>query len=209
VEVAWIYDIPGEHGLAGADATVDHAVRRPPAGLVGFGLAGAEAGVDRRSFRPHFDRARAAGLHSVPHAGEGDGPASVWAALRDLGAERIGHGVRAVEDPELVRHLVEHQIPLEVCPSSNVATGVAPSIAEHQIGALLAAGARITINSDDPPFFSTTLTDEYRKVAAAFALDVPAVADLVRNGIDASFLAADRKTALRAEVDAAEREISA
>ncbi len=188
VEFAWIYDIAGERGLPAAEATLRFALERPPDGLVGFGLAGAEAGVDRSRFAPYFDKARAAGLRSVPHAGEGDGPASIWCALGHLRADRIGHGVRAIEDDRLVAHLVEHQIPLEVCPSSNVCTGVVPSIAAHPIGMLIDAGAFVTVNTDDPPMFSTTLTDEYLRVADAFSLDLDTVVALHRNAMTASFM---------------------
>jgi adenosine deaminase len=105
VALALVYDIPGQMGEEGARATLAAALDHPPDGLVGFGLGGAEAGVERRDFGWAFDRARAAGLASLPHAGEGDGPASVWAAIDRLGAVRIGHGVRAVEDPALVAEL--------------------------------------------------------------------------------------------------------
>jgi aminodeoxyfutalosine deaminase len=200
VEFAWIYDIPGEHGQAGAAETLRFATEDPPDGLVAFGLAGAEAGVDRADYGWAFAAARAAGLPGVPHAGEGEGPASIWTALRHLEPARVGHGVRAVEDPSLVEHLATTGIPLEVCPSSNVCTRVFPSIEEHAIGALMNAGVVVTVNSDDPPMFSTTLTDEYRRVAAAFDLDVDALAHLVANGINASFLPETTKRRLLDDV---------
>jgi aminodeoxyfutalosine deaminase len=205
VEFAWIYDIPGQHGQQGAAETVRYATEDPPDGLVAFGLAGPEAGIDRATFAEAFAAARAAGLPGVPHAGEGDGPASVWAALRHLEPVRIGHGVRAIEDPHLVEHLAEAGIPLEVCPSSNVCTRVFPSIEAHSIGALMDAGVVVTINTDDPPMFATTLDDEYRRVAAAFGLDVDALAGLVANGIRASFLTGTAKRSLLDAADAARR----
>src|SRR5215210_574999 len=113
----WIYDIPGESGVPAADATLDFALNHRVDALIGFGLGGPEVGVPRPQFQPHFAAARAAGLHSVPHAGETTGPETVWDALRLLGAERIGHGTTAVEDPTLLAHLAETGIPLEVCPS--------------------------------------------------------------------------------------------
>lgn len=201
LELAWIYDIPGEHGQPAAARTVELAVGHAPPALVGFGLAGAEAGVDRRDYAWAFDKARAAGLAAVPHAGEGDGPASVWAAVHDLRARRIGHGVRSVEDPELVRTLVEQGIPLDVCPSSNVCTRVYPSIEAHPIKQLMDAGAVVTVNTDDPHMFGTDLTEEYRRVARAFDLDEVAVVGLVRNGVDAALLPPERKRALHREVD--------
>jgi aminodeoxyfutalosine deaminase len=203
VELAWVYDIPGEFGQDAARATLDWALAGPPEHLVGFGLAGAEAGVDRREFAWAFDRAIAAGLHAVPHAGEGDGPASIWGAIEALHAERIGHGARSVEDPGLVDRLVADQIPLELCPSSNVCTQVFDSLEHHSIGTLLAAGAFVTINTDDPHMFGTNLTEEYRRVAAAFALDVPAVAAVASNAVRASFLPDDRKQPLLDEIDRA------
>ncbi|HEV2373332.1 MAG TPA: adenosine deaminase [Streptosporangiaceae bacterium] len=203
VEFAWVYDIAGDDGPAGADATTRFATRQPPEGLVGFGLGGTEAGVDRASYADAFDQARASGLASVPHAGEADGPASVWAALRSLRAERIGHGVRSVEDPALVAYLAEHGIPLEVCPSSNVCTRVYPSLADHPVKALMDAGVTVTLNSDDPPMFSTTLTQEYERVAGTFGLGVAEVAALLRNAVNASLLSPDRKKSLLSDIDEA------
>jgi aminodeoxyfutalosine deaminase len=208
VELGIVFDTPGEYGVIGAEATLGYIERQPPPGLVGFGLAGLEAGVDRALFADVFDRARALGLHSVPHAGEGDGPASIWAALGFLRAERIGHGVRAVEDPRLLAHLVNHQVPLEVCPSSNVCTKVFRNLPSHSLGELLSAGALVTINTDDPPMFATTLTDEYLRVADAFSLDVPQIGQLICNGINASFLPAHRKRELTAKVTDAVKNVA-
>ncbi|MFC7505357.1 adenosine deaminase family protein, partial [Nocardioides sp. GCM10030258] len=129
----WIYDIPGESGLPAADATLRFALDHPPEGLVGFGLGGPEIGVPREQFAPHFAAARAAGLHSVPHAGETTGPGTIWTSIRELGAERIGHGTSAAGDPALLAYLAEHRIPLEVCPSSNVATRAVATLAEHPL----------------------------------------------------------------------------
>ena len=203
VELAWVYDIPGEVGVAAGEVTVDLAVNRPPDGLVGFGLGGPEAWVDRTDYADIFDRARAAGLRSVPHAGEGDGPASIWRALGFLRAERLGHGVRAIEDERLLAHIVERQIPLEVCPSSNVCTRVYPDLASHPVRRLVDAGALVTINSDDPPMFSTTLTDEYLRIAEQFRFDLDEIATLVANGVRSSFLSASRRRALLAEIETA------
>jgi aminodeoxyfutalosine deaminase len=201
VDLAWIYDIPGEHGQPGARRTVELAVEQPPAGLVGFGLAGAEAGVSRSDYAWAFDQARATGLHSVPHAGEGAGPASVRAAIEDLHAERIGHGVRAIEDPDLVATLAERAIPLEVCPSSNVCTRVYPRLADHPIRAFIDAGVVVTVNTDDPHMFDTDVSTEYRRLAGTFGFGVDELATLVVNGIRASFLPATEKQRLAAEVE--------
>ncbi|TAM93322.1 MAG: adenosine deaminase, partial [Jatrophihabitans sp.] len=156
LQLAWCFDIPGEAGVPSADLTVEVALRHRPDGLVSFGLGGPEVGVPRAQFAPHFARARAAGLHSVPHAGESTGPESVWDAIEHLGAERIGHGIAAARDPRLLGVLRDRGIALEVCPTSNVRTRSVPSLAAHPLAALVAAGVTVTINSDDPPMFATT-----------------------------------------------------
>ena len=198
----WIYDIPGESGVPAADATLRYALDHRPEGLVGFGLGGPEIGVSRPQFQPHFDAARAAGLHSVPHAGETTGPETVWHALRLLGAERIGHGTSSAQDPTLLAHLAETGVPLEVCPSSNVATRAVASLDEHPIRAFRDAGVTITVNSDDPPMFGTTLNREYEIAAGLLDLDEAGVADLARAAVRASFAEDAVQQRLLGEIDA-------
>jgi len=197
----WIYDIPGESGVPAADATLDYALNHRVDALIGFGLGGPEVGVPRPQFQPHFDAARAAGLRSVPHAGETTGPETVWDALRLLGAERIGHGTTAVEDPALLAHLAETGIPLEVCPSSNVATRAVAAIADHPIAAFRDAGVTVTVNSDDPPMFGTSLNREYEIAADLLGLDDAGVADLARTAVRASFAEGSVKAKVLAEID--------
>jgi len=201
VDLRWCFDIPGEAGLAAAEETLRIALEEQPAGLISFGLGGPEVGVPRPQFKPYFDKARAAGLHSVPHAGETTGPETIWDALRDLGAERIGHGIAAARDPQLMAYLAEHGITLEVCPTSNVRTRAVPSIDEHPLPVLVAAGVPVTINSDDPPMFGTTLEEEYAVAARLLELDAAGVAGLARAAVHASFLAPAGKSALLAEID--------
>ncbi|WP_101523894.1 adenosine deaminase [Nocardioides houyundeii] len=197
----WIYDIPGEAGLPAAEETLRFALDHAPAGLVGFGLGGPEIGVPRPQFQPHFDAARAAGLRSVPHAGETTGPETVWDAIRLLGADRIGHGTTAAQDPELLAFLAETGIPLEVCPSSNIATRAVASLAEHPITAFRDAGIRFSINSDDPPMFGTTLNREYEIAADLLDLDEAGVAELARAAVLASFAPEDVRARVLAEID--------
>ena len=197
----WIYDIPGESGVPSADATLSYALDHRPEGLVGFGLGGPEIGVSRAQFQPHFDAARAAGLHSVPHAGETTGPETVWDAIRLLGAERIGHGTSAAQDPALLAHLAEAGIPLEVCPSSNVATRAVASLAEHPLRTFVDAGVTVSINSDDPPMFGTTLCREYEVAAELLALDEAGLADLSRAAVRSSFAPEDVKARILDEID--------
>lgn len=197
----WIYDIPGELGVPSADATLRYALDHRVEALVGFGLGGPEIGVPRAQFQPHFDAARAAGLHSVPHAGESTGPETVWDAIGLLGAERIGHGTSAAQDPALLAHLVERGITLEVCPSSNVATRVVDTLESHPLKALVDAGVTVTINSDDPPMFGTTLNDEYEIAARLLGLDEAGLADLARTAIGSSFAPEDVKARVLGEID--------
>jgi len=202
IVLRWIYDIPGEAGVPSADATLSYALDHRVEALVGFGLGGPEQGVPRAQFEPHFTRARAEGLHSVPHAGETTGPQTVWDALRLLGAERIGHGTSSAQDPALLAHLAETGIPLEVCPSSNLATRAVASLEEHPLRAFVEAGLTVTINSDDPPMFGTSLNREYALAADLLGLDEAGLADLARTAVRASFAPEDVKKRIEYEIDA-------
>jgi aminodeoxyfutalosine deaminase len=201
VVLRWCFDIPGEAGLPSAEVTAQIATELTPAGLVSFGLGGPEVGVPRPQFKPYFDRARAIGLHSVPHAGETTGPETVWDALRELGAVRIGHGTSSAQDPALLAYLAEHQIALEVSPTSNIATRAVASLAEHPLPELVKAGVLVTINSDDPPMFSTTLNREYEIAAELLALDEAGIAGLAKNAVTASFAPDDVKAQVLTEID--------
>ncbi|MFE0702812.1 adenosine deaminase [Streptomyces sp. NPDC058872] len=200
----WCFDIPGEAGLVSAEETARLATTEGlrPEGLVSFGLGGPEIGVPRPQFKPYFDVARAAGLHSVPHAGETTGPQTVWDALRDLGAERIGHGTSSVRDPALLAHLAEHRIALEVCPTSNIATRAVATLDEHPIRQMVEAGVLVTVNSDDPPMFGTDLNNEYAVAARLLDLDERGTAALAKNAVEASFLDPAGKARIAAEIDA-------
>jgi aminodeoxyfutalosine deaminase len=197
----WIYDIPGESGVPAAEATLDYALNHGTDALVGFGLGGPEVGVPRPQFEPYFTAARSAGLHSVPHAGETTGPETVWHALRLLGAERIGHGTSSAQDPALLAHLAETGIPLEVCPSSNIATRAVARLEEHPIRAFRDAGVTVTVNSDDPPMFNTTQNREYEIAADLLDLDEAGVADLARTAVRASFAEDAVKSRILTEID--------
>lgn len=186
---------PVEHSLEVADWAVQAAGQ----GVIGFGLGGPEVGYPPELFAEAFARARSAGLASLPHAGETVGPESIWGALRALGADRLEHGVRCLEDPALVDYLRKRQIPLDVCPTSNICLGVFPTLAEHPLPRLLAAGLHVTIGSDDPPMFNTTLTEEYLRIAAAFGFGVETIEKLVFNGVQASRLPAEEKVEIEGQ----------
>ncbi|RZQ59865.1 adenosine deaminase [Amycolatopsis suaedae] len=201
VELAWCFDIPGEKGVEAGRETLVFALRERPDGLVSFGLGGPEVGVGRAQFEPFFTAAREAGLHSVPHAGETTGPATVWSALHDLGAERIGHGTSSAADPALLAYLAEHRVPLEVCPTSNVRTQQVESLAAHPLRRLLDHGVAVTLNTDDPPMFGATLNGEYLAAAEILGLRGVELANLARTAVDVSFLPGQRKAELTGEIE--------
>jgi aminodeoxyfutalosine deaminase len=197
----WIFDISGEAGIPAAEETLRIATKIRPDGLIGFGLGGPEIGVPRPQFQPHFEAAVAAGLHSLPHAGETTGPQTIWDALRVLKAERIGHGTSTMQDPALVDYLGEHRIPLEVSPTSNIATRAVESYDVHPLRAMVDAGLVVTINSDDPPMFGTDLTNEYAVAARLLDLDEAGVGELAKTAVRESFAEDSVKSALVSEID--------
>jgi aminodeoxyfutalosine deaminase len=192
VTMRLIPDIVRNNGVAAADVTLEWALagRGGPEGgdVVALGLSGSEASFPSEPFREHFAAARQAGLRCVAHAGEHAGPESIRSVLDVCGAERIGHGVRAVEDPALVVELAARRIPLEVCPSSNVCLGVVPKLADHPFDRLRRAGVALSVNSDDPPFFGTNLTREYLHLARTFGYGQEDLAGLALAGLHHSFL---------------------
>ncbi|MDA7424935.1 adenosine deaminase [Thalassococcus lentus] len=155
--------------------------------LVGFGMAGDENKGKQRDFAYSFDMAREAGLKLTSHAGEWRGPQEVREAVDDLRVDRIGHGVRSIGDLAVVDMLAEKQVTLEVCPGSNVFLGVYGSLAEHPIDQLRKRGVKVTVSTDDPPFFHTTMEKEYGDLARCFNWDASVFDDLTRNAIDAAF----------------------
>jgi adenosine deaminase len=171
-------------------------------GVVGFGLSNDERRGDPHAFAKAFDIARRAGLVSTPHSGELLGADSVRSALRELGPDRLGHGVRSAEDPALVSRIVDGGITLEVCPGSNVALGVYPDLESVPLRALHEAGASIALGADDPLLFGSRLLDQYEAARAAHGLSDEEIADLARMSINASTAPDDLKVRLLADVDA-------
>lgn len=202
VELAWVFDIPGELGLPSGERTIDWVENHAPVGSIGFGLGGPEIGVDRPQFADVFARARAIGLKSLPHAGETTGPDTVWDALRSLGADRIGHGIAAASAPLLIEHLAEHRIPLEVCPTSNVCTKAVADLGRHPLALLRDNGVLVTLNSDDPGMFSTTLTDEYVVAHEHLRQSRDDLVEMARTGVRASYAGDDLKAGLLSEINA-------
>jgi aminodeoxyfutalosine deaminase len=203
VEIRWIFDIVRDIPDAArnrkrAEYTLEVAQEGSEDGVVALGLGGAEVNHPPERYVTWFEKALETGLHSAPHAGETVGPASIWGALRTLGAERLGHGVRAIEDPTLVEYLAEGQVPLEICPTSNICLGVYADISSHPLPRLHAAGIPITINSDDPPLFNTTLNHEVGLLFNVFKFDVNTVNAILLNGVRHSFLPLQEKHTMEA-----------
>jgi adenosine deaminase len=172
VKVPLIVDLVRDRGPEGTARTLA-AIKEvsAEAGIIGIGIGGFEAAHPPEQFAPVYRDAKEAGFRLTAHAGEEAGPESVWGAIRDLGAERIGHGVRSAEDPLLVDYLVDRQIPLEVCPTSNLRTGVVAHWNQHPVLELIDSGALVTINTDDPAMFDVSLAEEFSNLENRFGLD--------------------------------------
>ncbi len=187
IRVQWIVDLVRNIGAEAALSLLGDILQVRPSSVVGITLGGSEQQFPPAEFVDVYETARDRGLRLSVHAGEGLGPDSVWDALRLLKAERIGHGVRAIEDKRLVDYLSEHRIPIEVCPTSNLKTGVYPSYEAHPVKALYEAGVPVTINTDDPTFFSTTLAEEFKHVSNVGISDQNLI-ELMKNGFRYAFL---------------------
>ena len=172
--------------------------------ITGFGIAGDEKVGKPKDFLYAFDMAREAGLRLTAHAGEWGGPASVRDAINDLRVERIGHGARAIEDMALVDEIAERGIVLELCPGSNVALGIFPTFRQHPIGEMHRRGVKVTVSTDDPPFFHTTMVREYQMLHQAFDWDDGVFAEIARTSLDAAFCDADTKARILKTLEAAD-----
>ncbi|HWQ15024.1 MAG TPA: adenosine deaminase [Roseiflexaceae bacterium] len=196
VRTALAFDFGRQFGVELAWQVLEIAVRNMPHGVVAWSIGGDELRHPPEPFAEVFAAARRAGLRVMAHAGEVVGPPSVWGAVNTLECERLGHGIRSVEDPALLAHLRERRVMLDVCPTSNVRTGAAPGLEAHPLRQLFDAGVRISINSDDPVFFSTTLCDELRLAARAFGFSAGELAAVMLDSVEATFLPEDEKRTL-------------
>jgi adenosine deaminase/aminodeoxyfutalosine deaminase len=187
VEVRWILDAVRQFPLDQAMQVAELAAARIDRGVVAFGIGGSEPRGPAELFRDIFASAKWSGLHLTAHAGEGTSAESIWTAL-EIGAERIGHGISAIEDPVLMRHLRDRNIPLEVCITSNLVTGVVKRLEDHPIRRLHDAGVPISINTDDPAMFGCTLTGEYRLAAESFGFSESELESIAGNAFRYAFL---------------------
>ena len=193
VSLYWILDATRHFGVEYAQRVVEEAVRLRNSNVIGIGLGGDERRAGPEQFREVYEYAARNGLRLTVHAGETVGPESIWGALRELKADRIGHGLHAIDDPELVRYLAEKQIPVEVCITSNLLTGCCAAVEEHPIRRLFDAGVLVTLNTDDPDMFHTTLTNEYQIAQQVFGFSETELRDLAKNSFRASFLPEEKK----------------
>jgi adenosine deaminase len=201
LDIGWVIDIPRDLEMPDSTVTIDYLESTlTPDGLVAIGLGGNEVGFPAAPYAEQFARARALGLHSVPHAGETEGAESVRQAVDDLGAERIGHGVRVLEDPELTAHVADAGVMCEVCPTSNLLLGVCDSIDEHPLPRMIDAGLNVCINTDDPGWFDTDLMIEL-SIGSDLGLDVADHVRLQKNALSASFASDTVRRTISEELD--------
>ena len=203
ISLYWIFDAVRHFGVEAAARVFAKAaeMRDHYPSIIGIGIGGDERRTGAEPFRDLYASARDAGLRLTAHAGENTGPDSIWAAI-NIGAERLGHALTAVEDPDLIEVLAERQIPLEICVTSNLRTGACASLTEHPLRSYFDRGLMVTLNSDDPAMFASDLENEYRIGARHFELTREHLRELAANSLEASFLPADRKVLLLRKLEA-------
>jgi len=192
ISLLWIFDAIRQFGADRAQAVAELAVEHKSASVIGFGIGGDEQKAPPELFREVYAYAAEHGLRLTVHAGEAAGPDSIWGGL-NLRAERIGHGLSAAQDPELVEELSRRQVPVEICLTSNLRTGCCPSLADHPVRHYFDAGVMVTLNTDDPAMFSASLNREYQLAQDAFGFTDEHLRELARNSFEASFLPAEKK----------------
>jgi adenosine deaminase/aminodeoxyfutalosine deaminase len=202
VSLLWIFDATRHFGVEEAQKVFELAVRYLDRHVVGVGIGGDEQKAPPELFRSVFGYAEDNGLRLTAHSGETGPPESIWGAL-NLHAERIGHGLTAAQDPDLIEELAQRQIPVELCITSNLRTGVCKVVAEHPTKNYFDQGVMITLNTDDPALFGTTLSREYQLAQETFGFTDEHLRELARNSFEASFLPAEKKLELLSLFDAA------
>jgi adenosine deaminase/aminodeoxyfutalosine deaminase len=192
VSLLWIFDAVRQFGAEAAQTVFELAAKYRDRNVIGIGIGGDELKAPPELFREQYAYAAAQGLRLTCHAGESAGPESIWGAL-NLGAERIGHGLTAAQDTELVEELAQRQVPIEICLTSNLKTGCCLQLHDHPVKKYFDHGLMITLNSDDPAMFGTTLNREYELAQSEFGFTDEHLRELARNSFEASFLPAEKK----------------
>ena len=197
IEISLIADLVRDYGPDSEMTTLERLNEVKTDGIIGIGIGGSEHEYPLEPFKSLFEKARRMGFHVSAHAGEAAGPESIWQAIRHLQVDRIGHGTRAHEDPGLLDYLQEHRIPLELCPMSNVRTGVVSAIAEHPIRKYFERGLIVSVNTDDPTMFGTRLDKEYDCLVEECGFTKYEICRLILLGLESSWLSEDRKKFLK------------
>jgi len=192
VSLLWIFDAVRQFGAEKAQSVLDLAIQFHDRNVVAFGIGGDERAGPPEWFAGAYARGAEHGLHLTAHAGESSGSESIWGAL-NLKAERIGHGLTAAQDPELIEELAERQLPIEICVTSNLRTGCCTELAQHPVRRYFDQGLMLTLNTDDPAMFRTSLSEEYAFVQEAFGFTDEHLRELARNSFEASFLPPEKK----------------
>ena len=192
ISVLWIFDAVRHFGAEAAQKVFELAVRYRDRNVIAVGIGGDEQKAKPELFRDSYAYAADNGLHLTAHAGETAGPESIWGAI-NLRAERIGHGLTAAQDPDLVAELAQRQVPIEICITSNLRTGCCKTVSEHPVKQYFDHGLMITVNTDDPAMFGTSLSHEYQLAQQAFGFTDEHLRELARNSFEASFLPAEKK----------------
>ena len=202
-EIKYIIDVSRSFGLENAKNNLELTLKHKTDSIIGIGLGGAEAKGPAKEYKEVFEAAAKAGIHVVAHAGEDVGPESVWDAIKLLKAERIGHGISSVYDNELMKEIIKSQIPLEVCPTSNIFTRkFVTKLENHPIRKLYDEGVNVTLNTDDPVLFNVDLIDEYINLMKYLSFDLKEILELIKNNLYATFLSKERKDKLWSQVKA-------
>lgn len=199
IEIALIADLVRDYGPESEIAILSHLHEIKNLGVIAIGIGGSEHEYPAAPFKPVYEAARKMGFHTNAHAGEAAGAPSIWETIRCLRVERIGHGTRAREDRDLVEYLAEHKIPLEMCPGSNVRTRVISAMSEHPVREYFEKGLVVTINTDDPRMFQTSLAEEYEQLERVSGFTKMEICRLILNAIESSWLPAARKKTLAEE----------
>ncbi len=196
-EVALVVDLVRDFGPQKGETTLTEINEVKQMGVIGVGIGGSEQDFPPEAFEAVFERARRLGFHTSAHAGEAAGPESIWGAIRNLKVDRIGHGTRAEEDEALLEYLVEHRIPIEMCPLSNVRTGVVASYEKHPVRRYFERGVRLSINTDDPKMFGNSLSEEFMLLTEKKGFTRAEIKELILCGIEMSWMPEEKKQQMK------------
>jgi len=202
IQIHLVPDVVRNYGIESSLRVLEESAECTDYGVIGVGIGGSEHDYPPEPFADVFARARDHGLRTSAHAGEAAGPESVWGAIRTLEVDRIGHGTRAVEDPELVDHIVEHAIPIELNPISNLRTGVIGALSEHPVRTYFDLGIPLSVNTDDPKMFGNSLVDEFESLMVDHGFTREEIRELTNRTVDCTWLDDAAKTSLAAEINA-------